>query len=69
MLELILTVCLLADTTRCKDVTLTMVETHQVTPQQCFHNGQIEMVKWLEANPKWRIAKWKCQVPRNKIDI
>lgn len=71
MLELILTVCLLAEPEKCKDVTLTMVSEHSVTPQQCFHNGQLEMVKWIEMNPKWKITRWKCKIvdDKKKVDI
>lgn len=23
--------------------------------------GQVELAKWSESHPKWRIEKWKCQ--------
>lgn len=68
MLELILTACLLASPDTCKDVRLTIIEQRSVTPQQCFQYGQLELVKWIESNPTWKVTKWKCQVAKKEID-
>ena len=65
MIELILSVCLAADPGRCKDEFLTMME-EGATPYQCKMKGQIEIVKWSEAHPKWQVKRWSCQ-PAGRI--
>lgn len=60
MIELVMSVCLIAEPQRCKDVTLNF-EADNETPMQCNLFGQPEMAKWINAHPKWRILKWRCQ--------
>lgn len=59
VIELIVSVCFIADPGKCKDVHLTMTE-GEVTPYQCMMYGQVEITKWLEAQPKWQLKKWSC---------
>lgn len=59
MLELVMTVCLIANSAKCKDVHLQFAE-ESLTPYQCVMKGQLEMAKWREGNPNWQIAKWGC---------
>ena len=59
MIELVLSVCLIAAPGGCKDVHLTYTE-ELLTPYQCMLRGQPEMAKWLEAHPQWRVARWTC---------
>lgn len=60
MLELVMNVCLLANPSKCHDVSLIFAE---VTPIQCQMGlaGQNEMATWHNTHPNWRIAKWRCQ--------
>lgn len=60
MIEILVTVCLMTDPGRCKQVNLTYAA-EAVTPHQCMMFGQAEIAKWSLGNPKWRIDKWKCQ--------
>ncbi|HEX2840282.1 hypothetical protein [Hyphomicrobium sp.] len=60
MLELIVSVCLLEDHARCKDVSLTYMA-ESVTPMQCMMQSPAEIAKWAEANPKWYAKKWSCR--------
>lgn len=60
MIELAMTVCLLSEPVRCKPVHLTF-EAESVTPQQCISYGQVEMAKWTEDHPNWRVAKFSCR--------
>lgn len=47
---------------RCKDVQLAFAEeTGSLTPQQCIKMAQTELMKWTEANPNWRIARFSCE--------
>jgi len=59
MLELVLSVCHVADPSRCKDVHLNFAE-ENVTPYQCLMHGQPEIAKWVEFHPDWQVAKWSC---------
>lgn len=59
MLELIVAVCLIEDSSRCKDVHLTMLE-GRASPFECMMYGQVEISKWIEANPKWHLQRWSC---------
>ena len=59
MLELVVSVCMISEPARCKDVRLNFIE-QTVTPHECFFNGQIEIAKWSESHPGWQVAKWGC---------
>lgn len=60
MLELVISVCLLSDPTRCKDVSLTYFN-DGASPMQCMMKSQIEISKWAEGHPKWFAKKWSCR--------
>lgn len=53
MIELVLSICLIAEPTRCRDVRLSFAEP-SVTPQSCLMNGQIEIAKWIDSHPTGR---------------
>ena len=59
MLELVLSVCQIADPAHCKDVRLNFAE-ENVTPMQCLMGSQIEAAKWVEFHPDWQVAKISC---------
>lgn len=58
MIELAFTVCLIAASDTCTEKRLLFAET--MTPMQCLTGAQVELAKWSEAHPKWRITRWKC---------
>ena len=60
MLELLVSVCLLSDPTRCKDVSLVYSD-ERLTPMQCLMGAQPEIAKWIEAHPQWALRRWTCQ--------
>lgn len=60
MLELVISVCLLEDPNRCKDVSLTYMA-DGAGPFQCMMMSPVEIAKWNEANPKWYAKKWTCR--------
>lgn len=69
MIELVLSACLIAMPATCKDVHLSFVA-ENVTAMQCMLNGQPHMAQWVEANPKWRITRFRCEPVREaKITI
>jgi hypothetical protein len=59
MIELVVSVCMIADPSRCKDVRLNFVE-QSVSPRECLFNGQIEIAKWTETHPDWHVTRWAC---------
>lgn len=60
MIELIVSVCLIDEPNRCKDVRLNFLA-ESVTLHQCVMFGQVEIAKWSEGHPKWQVAKWRCR--------
>lgn len=68
MLELMMTVCLLANANECRDVRLNF-DADNATPMQCMSYGQIEMAKWIEEHPAFRIKQWRCGQARQTAKI
>ena len=65
MIEIVMTVCLIAAADKCEDVKLNFMA-QSVTPYQCMMYGQHEISKWMEGHPKWRIQRWRCGVVRQR---
>jgi hypothetical protein len=63
MIELVFSACLAAAPQECKDVHLTFAET-SVSPVMCALIGQVEMAKWRERNPDFRVGRFKCTPSR-----
>ncbi len=59
MIELVLSICLIAEPHKCKDVRLSFAE-QSVSTHSCLMNGQIEIAKWMDGHPTWQVAKWSC---------
>jgi hypothetical protein len=60
MIELVATICLMSAPERCRDMTLTF-EAENVSPLACVMNGQIELSKWTEGHPGWKISRFTCR--------
>jgi hypothetical protein len=60
MIELVVSVCLVADISRCKDVSLTY-SAEELTPYQCMMGSPAEIAKWTEAHPNWVAKRWTCR--------
>lgn len=61
MIELVFTACLLAAPDRCEERALQYVDIR--SPMACVMGAQPELAKWVEAHPKWRVARWACRAP------
>lgn len=61
MIELVVSVCMIDQPSRCKDVRLNF-EAETVTANQCMMYGQFEMAKWAGDHPNWTIQKWHCGI-------
>lgn len=59
MIELLVSVCLIAHPARCKDVTLSFDDA--VTPMQCLIGAQPQIAKWANTHPQWTVRRWRCQ--------
>jgi hypothetical protein len=60
MLELVVSVCLLDEPARCKDVNLTFAA-EGMSHMQCVMGAQPEIAKWIDTHPKWALKRWTCQ--------
>lgn len=60
MIELVISVCLIAEPLRCKDVNL-VFDGDGLSPMQCMMGAQIEIAKWIDGHPKWVAKRWTCQ--------
>jgi hypothetical protein len=67
MLAIVLTVCLAADPSICREER-TIPE--QITELSCHgRDGQTEAIKWLNDHPKWMLSGWRCEpIGREKRD-
>ena len=59
MIEVLALICSLSEPEKCKDLRLSFAA-ENLTPFQCFHYGQMELAKWREGHPNWRVAKFRC---------
>jgi hypothetical protein len=60
MIEIAAAICMLASPERCRDVTLTF-EAESVSTFECMTYGQMELAKWSNDHPAWRIARYTCR--------
>ena len=60
MIELLVSVCLIAEPARCQDVSLTF-SGESVTPMQCLVGAQSEIARWVDTHPRWAVKRWRCQ--------
>lgn len=61
MLELAMIVCASFSPHHCKDVSLIFADVSPVQCQMGF-GAQVQIAKWIEGHPNWRVASWKCQI-------
>lgn len=61
MFTVIISLCLIAEPSQCKEITRDVLETiEEPTPQQCVLFSQKALVSEVESNPGWRIARYRC---------
>jgi hypothetical protein len=59
-MELLLSICLIASPTHCRNETI-IVAYEPVGPTMCMVTAQQSIAQWQRGHPKWRVMKWKCQ--------
>jgi hypothetical protein len=63
-LELVMTVCTLANTNLCEDKRIRLEANASV--MQCMLGAQPTMAQWVAENPNWRIARWSCEYSQQR---
>ena len=68
MMEVIVTVCALAQPSQCEDQHLQYAG--QGSARQCAMGAQPFLAQWINQHPKWTIVRWHCEAPhtREKAD-
>lgn len=66
MIDVIVSVCMTSEVSRCKDVSLNLAD-EQASMHQCVAGmqAQIEISRWLATHPDWQVKRWSC-VPAAK---
>jgi hypothetical protein len=67
MLELVLTVCALANPTTCQDEHVLLDS--DTTPLQCTMSAPPFIAKWGTEHPKWFVQRWTCRYPKPEKNI
>ncbi|MDP9836318.1 hypothetical protein J2T09_001062 [Neorhizobium huautlense] len=67
MVDLILTVCLLANPTSCREEHLLFESRGSLF--QCMILAPTEIAKWSEEHPALLIKRWRCAFPDNGRQI
>ncbi|MGA7325817.1 MAG: hypothetical protein WBX25_15340 [Rhodomicrobium sp.] len=62
MIEIVMTVCIVAQPATCRDQRVLFDE--NTTPWQCMKNAQSYIAQWGSEHPTWFVQRWKCQYPR-----
>lgn len=65
IIEIVLSVCLIGEPSKCKDVNLSFVNDHYPTPFQCVHYGQYHASQWINEHPEYKITKFSCGKPQS----
>lgn len=68
MLELVISVCLLSEPTRCKDVHVTTME-DMIIPYHCAMQANVEVPKYIEAHPQYFARRWQCRPAKSFAEI
>ena len=64
MIEVIMTVCALANPSQCEEQHLQYAG--QGSLRQCTMSAQPYMAQWINEHPKWSIVRWRCDVPHSR---
>ncbi len=67
LIDLILTVCLISDPSRCHTEHLHF-ERHGGL-LQCTFLAPPQIAKWSGEHPKFRVARWRCDWPNKELHI
>ncbi|MGB3719279.1 MAG: hypothetical protein DIU63_06135 [Proteobacteria bacterium] len=66
MITLIISACLLSNVNICRDHRIPL--TAEVSTVQCLFSAQLQIARWSEEHPQWKVVRWRCR-PANEDDI
>ena len=61
MMTIILSACLIAEPSQCKDFKIPLNIAESMDTNQCAIQAPPYFAQWAEDHPAWRVMKWKCQ--------
>jgi hypothetical protein len=64
LIELIVTVCALAQPDRCEEQHLQFAWSGSL--QQCVMSAPPYIAQWIDQHPKWIAVRWRCEYPHTK---
>ena len=67
MVDLILTVCLTANPSHCRDEHLYFQSSGSLV--QCMYTAPPEIAKWTQQQPALTVVRWKCAFPVKEKSI
>lgn len=67
MVDLVLTVCLIANPGSCQDEHLYFESRGSLN--QCMFLAPAEIAKWIGEHPGRKVVRWKCALPDHGRDI
>jgi len=62
MIELVFTVCVLAQPATCKDEHLLFDSDRSL--RQCMMSAQTALARWGAQHPEWFVQRWQCRYPK-----
>jgi hypothetical protein len=67
LIDLILTVCMIADEKSCRTEHLYFESRGSLT--QCMFLAPPEIAKWTQEHPAFKVVRWKCAYPSREQGI
>lgn len=59
MIAIVLSACLISNASVCREHRIPL--STDVSPMQCMITAQLQLARWSEEHPQWRIVRWKCR--------
>jgi hypothetical protein len=60
MIELIIAACMTVSA-ECREFRM-QYDAREVSLMTCMIAGQPQVARWQQANPKWRVTRWHCDL-------
>jgi hypothetical protein len=64
LIELILTVCAVANPAQCEDQHLQFAS--GISTHQCVMAAPPYIAQWIGEHPKWSAVRWRCEYPHRQ---
>jgi hypothetical protein len=58
MVELVISMCLLDNSNKCREEHLTFSDVSLIT---CAISGQAQFANYMELRPRWYVKRWTCE--------